>query len=95
MRYNLTFRERRNSTSINIIATHNSKPQSSNLFEKIPPYQDCCVEKLINDKENIKYINGRTTKCRCRYAIKINHGIKRAKAIILIIIMVELIMMVI
>jgi len=82
MRYNLVFNERKNSTGINIRCTDNQVYKSKKFFSNIPPHQDCCIEKLIDDKENIKYINGRTTKCRCRYGVKINNELKRAKAVI-------------
>ena len=82
MRYKLVIRSHKNTQSVNIVCTHNRKHIESKSFTRIPPQEWCCIEKAIKDKMHLHYVSGKTTKCRCKVANKINQELKRAKAVI-------------
>ena len=82
MRYKVVVRTHINVQSVNIVCTHNRQHLESKSFARIPPPEWCCLEKLITDKMHLHYVSGKTTKCRCNVAKKINNELRRAKAVI-------------
>ena len=59
-----------------------SNIHGSGIFLKKNVKEGEYLFKAITDKMHIHYVSGKTTKCRCKVANKINHELRRAKAVI-------------